>query len=67
MKRYVHSGALSFHILLRDVGESFDIEVVNVIKKARPDGGELRRCGAEQELRAARSISNDAKLLGMRM
>jgi len=44
MKLYVHPGAssLSVHILLREIGEPFDLEVVNVTAKQRADGSDYR-------------------------
>ncbi|MDT3382436.1 glutathione S-transferase N-terminal domain-containing protein [Labrys neptuniae] len=44
MKLYVHPGAssLSVHILLREIGEPFDLEVVNVTAKQRRDGSDYR-------------------------
>lgn len=44
MKLYTHPGAssLSVHILLREIGLPFDLEVVNVSAKTRPDGSDYR-------------------------
>ncbi|MBF7015034.1 glutathione binding-like protein (plasmid) [Novosphingobium resinovorum] len=44
MKLYTHPGASSLHvhILLREIGEPFDLEVVNLTKKIRPDGSDYR-------------------------
>jgi glutathione S-transferase len=44
MKLYTHPGAssLSVHILLREIGAPFDLEIVNVTKKLRPDGSDYR-------------------------
>lgn len=44
MKLYTHPGAssLSVHILLREIGEPFELEVVNVTKKVRHDGSDYR-------------------------
>jgi glutathione S-transferase len=44
MKLYTHPGAssLSVHILLREVGVPFDLEVVNVSQKIRADGADYR-------------------------
>ena len=44
MKLYTHPGAssLSVHILLREIGAPFDLEVVDVTAKRRPDGGDYR-------------------------
>jgi glutathione S-transferase len=44
MKLYVHPGAssLSVHILLREIGAPFDLEVVNVTAKQRADGSDYR-------------------------
>lgn len=44
MKLYTHPGAssLSVHILLREIGAPFDLEVVNVTRKERPDGTDYR-------------------------
>ncbi|MFT0862632.1 glutathione S-transferase C-terminal domain-containing protein [Ancylobacter sp. G4_0304] len=44
MKLYVHPGAssLSVHILLREIGAPFDLEVINVTAKRRADGGDYR-------------------------
>lgn len=45
MKLYTHPGAssLSVHILLREIGEPFELEVVNVTRKVRPDGSDYRQ------------------------
>lgn len=42
MKLYTHPGASSMHIhiLLRELGRPFDLEVVNVTKKMRQDGSD---------------------------
>jgi glutathione S-transferase len=42
MKLYAHPGASSMHIhiLLRELGQPFDLEMVNVTKKLRPDGAD---------------------------
>jgi glutathione S-transferase len=44
VKLYTHPGAssLSVHILLRETGLPFDLEVVNVTAKTRPDGSDYR-------------------------
>ena len=44
MKLYTHPGAssLSVHILLREIGIPFELEVVNVTQKRRPDGSDYR-------------------------
>lgn len=44
MKLYTHPGAssLSVHILLREIGTPFELEVVNVTQKRRPDGSDYR-------------------------
>ena len=44
MKLYTHPGAssLSVHILLRETGLPFDLEVVDVSGKRRPDGSDYR-------------------------
>jgi glutathione S-transferase len=44
MKLYTHPGAssLSVHILLRESGLDFDLEVVDVTAKRRPDGSDYR-------------------------
>lgn len=44
MKLYTHPGAssLSVHILLREIGAPFVLEVVNVTRKTRADGGDYR-------------------------
>ncbi|KAA0073962.1 glutathione binding-like protein [Tardiphaga sp. P9-11] len=44
MKLYTHPGAssLSVHILLREIGKPFDLEVVNVTIKTRADGSDYR-------------------------
>ncbi|GGF85969.1 hypothetical protein GCM10007301_52280 [Azorhizobium oxalatiphilum] len=44
MKLYTHPGASSLfvHILLREIGGPFDLEVVKVTKKVRPDGSGYR-------------------------
>jgi len=45
VKLYTHPGAssLSVHILLREIGRPFDLEIVNVTKKVRADGGDYRK------------------------
>ncbi len=42
MKLYTHPGAssLSVHILLREIGMSFELEVINVTQKIRADGSD---------------------------
>jgi len=44
MKLYTHPGAssLSVHILLREIGLPFDLEVINVTTKTRADGSDYR-------------------------
>ncbi|MGJ4995578.1 glutathione S-transferase C-terminal domain-containing protein [Bradyrhizobium sp. HKCCYLS3077] len=44
MKLYTHPGAssLSVHILLREIGRPFELEVVNVTAKRRSDGSDYR-------------------------
>lgn len=44
VKLYTHPGAssLSVHILLRELEIPFELEVVNVTKKLRPDGSDYR-------------------------
>lgn len=44
MKLYTHPGAssMSVHILLREAGLAFDVEVINVTEKRRPDGSDYR-------------------------
>ncbi|WP_321490166.1 glutathione S-transferase N-terminal domain-containing protein [uncultured Hyphomonas sp.] len=44
MKLYTHPGAssLSVHILLRETGLPFELEVVDVTAKRRPDGSDYR-------------------------
>lgn len=44
MKLYTHPGAssLSIHILLREIGADFALEVVDVSQKRRPDGSDYR-------------------------
>lgn len=44
MKLYTHPGAssLSVHILLREIGAPFDLEVINVTRKVRADGSDYR-------------------------
>jgi glutathione S-transferase len=44
MKLFTHPGAssLSVHILLREIGALFDLEVVNVSRKVRADGTDYR-------------------------
>lgn len=44
MKLYTHPGAssMSVHILLRETGLPFDLEVVNVTTKMRADGSDYR-------------------------
>lgn len=44
MKLYTHPGAssLSVHILMREIGTPFELEVVKVTQKRRPDGSDYR-------------------------
>jgi glutathione S-transferase len=44
MKLFTHPGAssLSVHILLREIGAPFALEVVDVSLKHRPDGSDYR-------------------------
>jgi len=44
MKLYTHPGAssLSVHILLREIGKPFELEVIDVRTKIRPDGSDYR-------------------------
>lgn len=44
MKLYVHPGAssLSVHILLREIGEPFELEAINVTAKRRAEGADYR-------------------------
>ncbi|UYY58062.1 glutathione S-transferase N-terminal domain-containing protein [Sphingomonas sp. S2-65] len=45
MKLFTHPGAssLSVHVLLREIGLPFELEVVNVTAKTRPDGSDYRQ------------------------
>lgn len=44
MKLYTHPGAssLSVHILLREIADPFELEVIDVTAKRRPDGSDYR-------------------------